>query len=90
MDRRFDVPGIFTRDLGVLVDFAAEWFAGGLEAPMVKVWRYSAQRYQYLDSIDIGTCSKAGFSYRQHSQSGNTAEASCHGYGQRYRVLLRL
>jgi Asp-tRNA(Asn)/Glu-tRNA(Gln) amidotransferase A subunit family amidase len=31
--KRFDVPGIFARDLGMLVDFAREWHAKSLEAP---------------------------------------------------------
>jgi hypothetical protein len=31
--KRFDVPGLFVRDLGVMVDFATEWYAKSLEAP---------------------------------------------------------
>lgn len=38
---RFDVPGIFARDLNILVDFATEWYAAKLEAPVVKVFNHS-------------------------------------------------
>jgi len=34
---RFDVPGIFARDLKVLVDFATDWYAADLVAPPTKV-----------------------------------------------------
>ncbi|KAF1941474.1 hypothetical protein EJ02DRAFT_455138 [Clathrospora elynae] len=31
--RRFDVHGLFARDLDVMLDFATEWYAARLEAP---------------------------------------------------------
>ncbi|KAF2007617.1 amidase signature enzyme [Amniculicola lignicola CBS 123094] len=33
--KRFDVPGIFTRDLNVLTDFAMKWYAAELVAPAI-------------------------------------------------------
>lgn len=38
--RRFDVPGIFARDLRVMLEFAKEWYAEELEAPVTKVGGY--------------------------------------------------
>lgn len=50
---RFDVPGIFTRDLKVLEDFATEWYADRLAKPIPNV----KQLHQYADGTAL-TCKR--------------------------------
>jgi hypothetical protein len=79
MRMRFDVPGIFARDLKILTEFATEWYAAKLVTPDIKVPNYVLQIWLLRLIHFIELSPEACLPYRQHAYRRYSTEASCYG-----------